>query len=100
MRTDFEKFAISCGINSNTLDTYKKKNTFSVNPMILEEREMNVIGLDVFSRLQVDRILFLGEAIDSDVANTGNAVITAATLTNNGIVRIGKDIDYSKVKTC
>ncbi len=69
---EFEKFAVSKGISTNTLNGYNKfnfKNYGGINPMILEEREMNVIGLDVFSRLLYDRVLYLGTAIDEDVAN-------------------------------
>jgi len=73
--TDFERFAVSNGIGTNKLDGYNKyvvKNGM-INPTILEERSLNVIGLDVFSRLQMDRILFLGSEITDDVANIINA---------------------------
>ena len=76
MKNDFEKYALSRGISSTKLDGYKKyslKNYRGVNPIILEEREMNVIGLDVFSRLLFDRILFLGTPIDDDCANIINS---------------------------
>lgn len=73
MKTDFEKYAISRGISSNTLDSYRKATNSMVNPMILEEREMNVIGLDVFSRLMYDRILFLGTEVNEDSANIINS---------------------------
>ena len=63
--TDFEKFAASAGVNSNTLRRY----TDYVNPTIIEERKLNVLGMDVFSRLMMDRIIFLGAPIDDDVAN-------------------------------
>ena len=72
---DFEKFAVSNGIGTNKLDGYNKyivKNCI-ISPTILEERSLNVIGLDIFSRLQYDRILFLGTVIDEDVANIINA---------------------------
>ena len=77
MMTDFEKFAVSNGVNSNTLDGYKKKMKKNMNgmisPTILEERQMNVATMDVFSRLMGDRIIYLGTDIDSDVANIINA---------------------------
>lgn len=77
MMNDFEKFAISKGVNSNTLDNYKKKMEKNMNgvisPTILEERQMNVATMDVFSRLMGDRIIYLGTDIDSDVANIINA---------------------------
>ena len=72
---DFEKFAISNGIGTNKLDGYSKyitKNGY-INPTILEERQLNVVGIDVFSRLMYDKIIFLGTGIDSDVANIINA---------------------------
>ena len=72
---DFEKFAVSNGIGTNKLDGYNKyivKNGI-ISPTILEERSLNVIGLDIFSLLQYDRILVLGTAIDEDVANIINA---------------------------
>lgn len=73
--TDFEKFAVSKKIGTNKLDGYNKYATKNgiISPTILEERSLNVIGLDIFSRLQYDRILFLGTAIDEDVANIINA---------------------------
>ena len=63
--TDFEKFAASAGVNSNSLRRYVDY----VNPTIIEERKLNVLGMDVFSRLMMDRIIFLGAPIDDDVAN-------------------------------
>lgn len=81
--TDFEKFAVSKGIGTGKLGEYNKYvlNNRIVSPTILEERSMNVIGLDIFSRLQYDRILFLGTGIDSDVAN----IISAQLLYLNSI---------------
>ena len=72
---DFEKFAVSRNIGTNKLDGYSKYLLKSgyINPTILEERQLNVVGVDVFSRLMYDKIIFLGTAIDSDVANIVNA---------------------------
>lgn len=83
---DFEKFAVSRGVSTHKLDDYKKKNFNltnyrGVNPIILEEREMNVIGLDIFSRLMYDRILFLGTPIDDDTAN----IVTSQLMYLNSI---------------
>ncbi len=67
---EFEKYAVKHrGISSNTLHSMKSAYDAYVNPMILEERHLNVTQLDVFSRLMMDRILFLGAPIDDDVAN-------------------------------
>lgn len=64
--TDFEKFArMERGISSNTLQRYGNY----INPSIIEERKLNVASMDVFSRLMMDRIIFLGVPVDDDVAN-------------------------------
>lgn len=71
-KNDFEKFALSKGISTNNLDYYKNRYTSKnsyINPTVIEERNMNVTTMDVFSRLMMDRVLFLGSEIDSDVAN-------------------------------
>ena len=64
--TEFDKYAVKhCGITSTTLYDYYSY----INPTILEERQLNVTQMDVFSRLMMDRILFLGTPIDNDIAN-------------------------------
>ena len=63
---EFKKFATKHhGINSMHYD----KLVSSVTPYIIEERQLNVAQMDVFSRLMMDRIIFLGTAIDDYVAN-------------------------------
>ena len=87
---DFEKFAVSNGIGTNKLNEYNKyviKNGI-VNPTILEERSMNVIGLDIFSRLQYDRILFLGTGINDDVANIINAQLLYLNSTGDDDIKM------------
>lgn len=73
--TDFEKFSVAHGIGTGKLDAYNKYATKNglITPTILEERSLNVVGYDIFSRLQLDRILFLGSEINEDVANIINA---------------------------
>ena len=77
-KNDFRKFAISnCNVSGTTFDKYQKmqngllmpKDTYYVNPSIIEERQLNVASMDVFSRLMMDRIIFLGTEIDDYVAN-------------------------------
>ena len=69
-RKDFEKFAASqAGVHSGRLDAYARTVDAYINPSIIEERRLNVASMDVFSRLMMDRIIFLGVPIDSDVAN-------------------------------
>lgn len=68
--TDFEKYAsLDRRVSSTTLDRYSQCVNSYINPSIIEERRMNVASMDVFSRLMMDRIIFLGVAIDPDVAN-------------------------------
>ncbi len=67
---DFKKFATKhLGMSSQVLDDVIKSQGY-LNPYILEERQLNVTQLDVFSRLMMDRIIFLGTAIDDYTANT------------------------------
>ena len=68
---DFRKFAMSnSGISSMVLDDVIKSQNQYLNPYILEERQLNVTQMDVFSRLMMDRIIFLGTPIDDYTANT------------------------------
>ena len=68
---DFRKYATKhLGMNSLALDDVIKSQAGYLNPYILEERQLNVTQLDVFSRLMMDRIIFLGTQIDDYTANT------------------------------
>ena len=68
--TEFDKFAVKGrGISSMTLNRYTSVVDGYINPTITEERKLNVAQMDVFSRLMMDRIIFLGVPIDDDVAN-------------------------------
>ena len=68
---DFKKYAVGhMGINSQVLDDVVKMQNQYLNPYILEERHLNVTQMDVFSRLMMDRIIFLGTQIDDYTANT------------------------------
>ena len=70
MRSEFDKFAnMGRGISSMTLHRYHSAVNSYINPTIIEERKLNVASMDVFSRLMMDRIIFLGVPIDDDVAN-------------------------------
>lgn len=91
---EFEKYAVKHkGISSNTLDGYMKQSApnaianipslsgnvgdiTSLTPNIIEERPMNVAVMDVYSRLMMDRIIFLGYPISDEVAN----IVTAQLL--------------------
>ena len=71
MDKEFRKFATRhMGINSMALDDVVSMQNQYLNPYILEERQLNVTQMDVFSRLMMDRIIFLGTEIDDYTANT------------------------------
>ncbi len=68
-KSEFQKFATKhLGMNSLALEQYMAQNSY-ISPSILEERQLNVTQMDVFSRLMMDRIIFLGTPIDDYVAN-------------------------------
>ncbi len=68
---DFRKYATKhLGMNGMVLDDVIKSQAQYLNPYILAERQLNVTQMDVFSRLMMDRIIFLGTEIDDYTANT------------------------------
>ncbi len=70
MIQDFRKFATKhLGMSSMVLDDVVKSQAGYLNPYILEERQLNVTQLDVFSRLMMDRIIFLGTEVNDYTAN-------------------------------
>ena len=74
MNNDFRKYATKhLGMNGMVLDDVMKAQAQYLNPYILEERQLNVTQMDVFSRLMADRIIFLGTEIDDYTANTISA---------------------------
>ena len=67
---EFRKYAIKHrGISSLTLDKFTSVYNNYISPTIIEERQLNIASMDVFSRLMMDRIIFLGVPIDDYVAN-------------------------------
>ena len=69
-KNDFYKYATGhLNMNSQAMDDYGKLSSSYISPTIIEERRMNIATMDVFSRLMMDRIIFLGLPIDDYVAN-------------------------------
>ena len=67
---EFDKYArLHCGINSMTLHDFRAEIKGYVSPTIIEERNLNVATMDVFSRLMMDRIIFLGAPVTDEAAN-------------------------------
>ncbi len=80
-KDEFRKYAVGhLGISSLNLEKYQSLYNYYVSPTIIEERQLNVAQMDVFSRLMMDRIIFLGTPIDDDVANSLNRPIPRKTL--------------------
>jgi ATP-dependent Clp protease protease subunit len=74
---EFEKYAVKHrGISSNTLDGYIKHNVTNLTPNVIEERQLHGTVIDVYSRLMMDRIIFMGYPVGDEVAN----IITAQLL--------------------
>ena len=85
MDKEFRKFATRhMGINSMVLDDVISMQNQYLNPYILEERQLNVTQMDVFSRLMMDRIIFLGTEIDDYTANTLQAQLLFLDSTDPG----------------
>jgi ATP-dependent Clp protease protease subunit len=85
MDKEFRKFATRhMGINSMVLDDVVSMQNQYLNPYILEERQLNVTQMDVFSRLMMDRIIFLGTQIDDYTANTLQAQLLFLDSTDPG----------------
>ena len=85
MNDDFRKYATRhLGISSMVLDDVVKAENQYLNPYILEERQLNVTQLDVFSRLMMDRIIFLGTQIDDYTANVLQAQMLYLDSVDNG----------------
>ena len=74
---EFKKFATRhLGMNTLALENYMDLQSSYISPTIIEERQLNVAQMDVFSRLMMDRIIFLGTDVNDQVAN----IVTAQLL--------------------
>ena len=70
MKNDFRDYAVKhLGISGSVVDDYTRITSSYISPTIIEERQLNVAQMDVFSRLMMDRIIFLGTQVDDYTAN-------------------------------
>ncbi|MHA7111113.1 ATP-dependent Clp endopeptidase proteolytic subunit ClpP [Sunxiuqinia elliptica] len=84
-KKEFNKYARGhMGISSLTMHRYDSLFTNSLTPYIIEERQLNVASMDVFSRLMMDRIIFLGTPIDDYIANIIQAQLLFLESTDPG----------------
>ena len=82
---DFRKYATKhLGMDGMVLDDVMRAQQQYLNPYILEERQLNVTQMDVYSRLMMDRIIFLGSEIDDSTANTLQAQLLYLDSVDNG----------------
>jgi len=84
---EFYKYATKhAGISSADLERYMRTSVPDIHgftPQVIEERQMNVVGMDVFSRLMMDRIIFLGVPVNDYVANVIQAQLLFLESTDN-----------------
>ena len=83
MINNLEKFGHDCHVPTTTMESYAKMVNGYLSPTIIEERKLNVASMDVFSRLFMDRIIWLPTAINEDVANIISAQIMCLESTND-----------------
>ncbi len=85
MQNEFHKYAVKhLGMNGLALDKYNAITSSYISPSILEERQLNVTQMDVFSRLMMDRIIFLGTQIDDYTANVIQAQLLFLDSSDSG----------------
>ena len=81
MDKEFQKYATKgLGLSSMTLDRYQRATDAYINPTIIEERKLNVASMDVFSRLMMDRIIFLGVPISLYINTPGGQVTSGLAI--------------------
>lgn len=85
---DFKKYATSIGIDSMVLDDIVKKTNNALTPVVLEERKMNVVGMDIYSRLLYDRILYFGDEFNQETCNLAIAQLLYLNSIDNRDINI------------
>ena len=98
-KTEFDKFAISGGISQVELDHYYNQIENSMTPYILEERQMNVTQMDVFSRLMRDRILWVAGVIDDRMSTIVQAQLMFLDSTETQDITMHIDTPGGSVKS-
>ena len=99
MKQEFEKFAMSEGISSLKLDYYKKQVESSLTPYILEERELRVTQMDIFSRLMMDRILWVAGPVNDQMSTVVQAQLMFLDSVENRDITMHIDSPGGSVKS-
>lgn len=99
MKTEFEKFALNSGVSSLKLDYYGKQVESSLTPYILEERELRVTQMDIFSRLMMDRILWVAGAVNDQMSTVVQAQLMFLDSVDNKDITMHIDSPGGSVKS-
>ena len=99
MHQEFEKFALSGGISSLKLDYYKKQVESSLTHYILEEREMRVTQMDIFSRLMMHRILWVAGPVNDQMSTVVQAQLMFLDSVDNRDITMHIDSPGGSVKS-
>lgn len=97
--SEFQKFSLSEGISSSALDYYEKQVQSSLTPYILEERELRVTQLDIFSRLMMDRILWVAGPVRDSMSTVVQAQLMFLDSVDNRDITMHIDSPGGSVKS-
>ena len=96
---DFKSYAKSEGIGSLVLDQYGMKIENSLTPYVLEERQLNVTQIDVFSRLLMERIIWIGGEVDDHMSTIVQAQLMFLDSVDHNDIRLHIDTPGGSVKS-
>jgi ATP-dependent Clp protease protease subunit len=96
---DFEKFALDKGVGSLTLDYYNKSIQSSLTPYVLEERELRATQIDIFSRLMMDRILWVAGPVNDAMSTVVQAQLMFLDKTDSRDITMHIDTPGGSVKS-
>ena len=96
---EFKRFANAEGISSSKLDYYQSQVNASMTPYILEEREMRVTQMDIFSRLMMDRLLWVAGPVDDNMSTVIQAQLMFLNSNSNEEIKMHIDSPGGSVKS-
>ena len=96
---EFQRFANSEGISSSKLNYYENQIQGSMTPYILEEREMRVTQMDIFSRLMMDRLLWVAGPVDDNMSTVIQAQLMFLNSNSNEEIKMHIDSPGGSVKS-
>lgn len=96
---EFQRFANSEGVSSSKLNYYENQIQGSMTPYILEEREMRVTQMDIFSRLMMDRLLWVAGPVDDNMSTVIQAQLMFLNSNSNEEIKMHIDSPGGSVKS-